>query len=109
VSAVADVSLEIGRGETSAIVGPWGSGKTTLINLLAGLDRPDQGHVEVFGAERQRVGIARALMGRRSLILADEPTGRLDARTAEDILSLLDELRAAHSLTAVVAPPDETV
>lgn len=49
VYALTDVSLEIGRGEFTAIVGPSGSGKTTLLNIIGGLDRPSSGNVEVGG------------------------------------------------------------
>lgn len=49
VYALNDVSLEITRGEFTAIVGPSGSGKTTLLNIIGGLDRPSSGHVDVGG------------------------------------------------------------
>jgi putative ABC transport system ATP-binding protein len=49
VKAVDRVSIEIGRGEFTAIVGPSGSGKTTLLHLLGGLDNPTSGSVELSG------------------------------------------------------------
>ena len=49
VKALAGVDLEIKEGEFTAIVGPSGSGKTTLLNVIGGLDRPDEGDVEVGG------------------------------------------------------------
>jgi putative ABC transport system ATP-binding protein len=52
-AALADIDLEIGRGECVAVVGKSGSGKTTLINLLAGIDAPSSGELEVAG---QRLG-----------------------------------------------------
>jgi ABC-2 type transport system ATP-binding protein len=49
VTAVSDLSLEIGRGETVALLGPNGAGKTTAVELMLGLQRPDLGRVSLFG------------------------------------------------------------
>ncbi len=58
---------------------------------------------ELSGGERQRVALVRALMNRPLLLLADEPTGSLDARSAERVAALLQKLHRDHGLTSVLA------
>ncbi len=178
------LDLDVKQGEFLALMGPSGSGKSTLLNLIGGLDRPDQGsvqigedridqlsdrqlaawrarhvgfvfqfynllgtlnaernvelplllthlskserkkHVEVAlnvvglshrprhyprqlsGGEQQRVGIARAIVSDPTLLLCDEPTGDLDRKSGDEILSLLQALNREHGKTIVMVTHD---
>lgn len=179
-TALDGVSLEIQAGEAVAVMGPSGCGKSTLLNMVAGLDRPTSGTVQVHGqdlgrlnetglalfrrrhigvvfqffnliddlpaldnvalaaqltgtparqarrralelldelgiadrkdtypaalsgGERQRVAVARALMNRPALLLADEPTGALDSRSGEQVMDLLIDLNQIGQTLLIV-------
>jgi putative ABC transport system ATP-binding protein len=180
-----EIDLEVTRGEAVAVVGASGSGKSTLLALLAGLDTPTSGAVEldgqdlfsmnedlraelrgrtvgfVFqsfqllpsltalenvmlplelsgeekaealarqmlvrvglaerlqhypkhlsGGEQQRVALARAFVVQPKLLLADEPTGSLDAESGAEIIQLLFEMNREYGTTLVMVTHDESL
>ncbi len=184
IHVLAGLDLEVKQGEFLALMGPSGSGKSTLLNLIGGLDRPDQGSVQIgedridqlndrqlaawrarnvgfvfqfynllgtlnaernvelplllthlsksqrkehvatalkvvglshrpkhyprtlSGGEQQRVGIARAIVSDPTLLLCDEPTGDLDRKSGDEILSLLQALNREHGKTIVMVTHD---
>ncbi|MDQ0231166.1 ABC transporter ATP-binding protein [Metabacillus malikii] len=64
---------------------------------------------ELSGGQQQRVSIARALITKPEIILADEPTGSLDSETEKDILSLIKQLNNEQGITFVIITHDEEV
>lgn len=172
------ISLDVGRGETVGLTGASGSGKSSLLMLMGGLERATSGLVQVAGqdltpmgedalarfrrqhmgvvfqsfhliptmtalenvalplelageadafaraeaelgsvglgarsghypsqmsgGEQQRVALARAVVARPEVLLADEPTGNLDAATGEMVMDLLFDLRDQHGATLIL-------
>ena len=184
VKALDGVSLDVKSGEFVGIMGRSGSGKSTLLNMLAGLESPTDGFLEIDGApvgilsereriryrrnsigfvfqsynlmpqyttlenvalplairgvskrvrdelaeealyrvglqdnlrhrpselsggEQQRVGIARAIIAKPPIVLADEPTGNLDTKTSDEVMQLLTELFREEKTTFVLVTHD---
>jgi putative ABC transport system ATP-binding protein len=184
VVALHKAAIEVQKGEFVALMGPSGSGKSTLLHLIAAMDRPSDGEIEVLGhnlrelsdreiahwrnthigfifqsfnlipvlsaienvelplkltslkkrermehaevalklvglgdrmkhlpkqlsgGQEQRVAIARAIVTDPDLLLCDEPTGNLDAASAQDVLNLLAKLNKDFGKTIIMVTHD---
>jgi len=184
ITPLDEVSLEIQDGDFLSLMGPSGTGKSTLLNLVSGIDRPDSGTIVVNGTEitqltrgqladwraanlgyifqtpnlipvltayenvevptlllklsssdrqkrvelaleavglsdranhyprqlsggqEQRVGIARAIVAHPQVVVADEPTGSLDAETSSQIQELLKRLNRELNITMMMVTHD---
>lgn len=187
ITPLDDVSLDIQAGEFVSLMGPSGTGKSTLLNLVSGIDRPDAGRITVAdteitglsrgkladwraahlgyifqthnlipvltayenvelptlllkltaaerrqrvalaleavglsdrarhfprqlsGGQEQRVGIARAIVAHPQVVVADEPTGSLDAETSQQIQHLLQRLNRELRITLLMVTHDRDV
>ncbi len=187
ITPVFELDLDIEASDFVSLMGPSGTGKSTLLNLLSGIDRPDAGSIHVDGVEvtrlsrgqladwraanlgyifqthnlvpvltayenvelpalllpisssdrrkrvqlvldvvglsdranhyprqlsggqEQRVGIARAIVAHPKLVVADEPTGSLDAATSQQIQILLGRLNRDLNITIVMVTHDSDV
>jgi putative ABC transport system ATP-binding protein len=187
IKALDHLSIEVATGGFVCLSSPSGGGKTTLLNAIGGLDKPDSGEVwvagqridqlgkgtladlrlreigfvfqaynlipvlsaeenvefvmqlqgvpdderhdkshavlkevglagleqrrpaEMSGGQQQRVAVARAIVSKPSLVLADEPTANLDSKTADGLIDLFNELNERHKITFIIATHDQRV
>jgi ABC-type lipoprotein export system ATPase subunit len=72
-------------------------------------DRLDHEPSQLSGGQQQRVAIARALVNRPPLLFADEPTGNLDSRTSEDVLSMFQQVNERDGITIIIVTHDALV
>jgi putative ABC transport system ATP-binding protein len=187
ITPLDNISMDIEEGEFISLMGPSGTGKSTLLNLVSGIDRPDAGTITVdgtdvtklsrtqladwraanlgyifqthnlipvltayenvelptlllklssaqrrqrvelaleavglsdranhyprqlSGGQEQRVGIARAIVAHPKVVVADEPTGSLDAETSDQVQILLQRLNRELNITMLMVTHDSNV
>ena len=80
-----------------------------LLQKVGLADRINHQPSQLSGGEQQRVAIARSLVNRPRVLLADEPTGNLDSRTSEELLQMFQQLNSADGITIILVTHDPSV
>lgn len=80
-----------------------------LLEYMGLESRAKDNPTKLSGGERQRVSIARALINKPEIILADEPTGSLDSETGDKVLDILKRLHKEHNVTLIIVTHDQRV
>lgn len=91
---------------------PTAERRARVDKLLAAVGMSDQGHKyphQISGGQKQRVAVARALVTRAELVLADEPTANLDRDTAQRIITLMKEMRDEFGTTFIFSTHDPKI
>jgi putative ABC transport system ATP-binding protein len=80
-----------------------------LLNLVGLKDRIEHKPSELSGGERQRVAIARALANNPDFLLLDEPTGNIDSKTAQELMTLIQDLKKSQAVTIIMVTHDQNM
>jgi len=105
----ASENVQVPMFEMGVSAGERGKRARELLAQVGLGNREKNQPAELSGGERQRVAIARALANAPSILLADEPTGRLDSASGKLVLDLLQELQESRGLTVLLVTHDPAV
>jgi ABC-type lipoprotein export system ATPase subunit len=108
-SALDNVSMPLTYGEEYVHEQEMKTRATEMLRKVGLADRMDHQPSQLSGGQQQRVAIARSLINRPRLLLADEPTGNLDSRTSQEILQMLRDLNEEEGLTIILVTHDPNV
>ncbi|MGP8198690.1 MAG: ABC transporter ATP-binding protein [Limisphaerales bacterium] len=108
-SALDNVSMPLTYGAEYVHEAEMKARATEMLRKVGLADRMDHQPSQLSGGQQQRVAIARSLINRPRLLLADEPTGNLDSHTSEEILEMFKALNESEGLTIILVTHDPQV